>query len=104
MKKLSVIIGAFFALLAAQAQTTVFGEGKLTIKAVAKNAVRVQYTTTGESSILDQLPDWIYVKHDEVTATDLKTEIDPSHQTLSIKDKQGRNNKSSSHKRTTRSL
>ena len=90
MKKLSVIIGAFFALLAAQAQTTVFGEGKLTIKAVAKNAVRVQYTTTGESSILDQLPDWIYVKHDEVTATDLKTEIDPSHQTLSIKDKQGR--------------
>ena len=90
MKKLSVIIGAFFALLAAQAQTTVFGEGKLTIKAVAKNAVRVQYTTTGESSILDQLPDWIYVIHDEVTATDLKTEIDPSHQTLSIKDKQGR--------------
>ena len=90
MKKLSVIIGAFFALLAAQAQTTVFEEGKLTIKAVAKNAVRVQYTTTGESSILDQLPDWIYVKHDEVTATDLKTEIDPSHQTLSIKDKQGR--------------
>ncbi len=90
MKKLSVIIGAFFALLAAQAQTTVFGEGKLTIKAVAKNAVRVQYTTTGESSILDQLPDWIYVKHEEVTATDLKTEVDPSHQTLSIKDKQGR--------------
>ena len=90
MKKLSVIIGAFFALLAAQAQTTVFGEGKLTIKVVAKNAVRVQYTTTGESSILDQLPDWIYVKHDEATATDLKTEIDPSHQTLSIKDKQGR--------------
>ena len=90
MKKLNAIILAMFTMTVAPAQTTAFGEGTLTIKAVAKNAVRVQYTEKDEPSILDELPDWTYIKHDEVSSPDIKAEVDPSHQTLTIKDKYGR--------------
>ena len=90
MKKHVAILLAMFTTLVAQAQTTTFGEGKLTIKAVAKNAVRIQYTTSEKTSILDEIPDWAYVKNDEVANPDIRTEIDPIRQTLFIKDKSGR--------------
>ena len=86
------MILALFTLSVAGAQTAAFGDGKqkLTVKAVAKNAFRVQYTTTESASILDELPDWAYVKHDEIAHPDIKAEIDPAKQTLTIKDQQGR--------------
>ena len=86
------MILALFTFSVAGAQTAAFGDGKqkLTVKAVAKNAFRVQYTTTESASILDELPDWAYVKHDEIAHPDIKAEIDPAKQTLTIKDQQGR--------------
>ncbi len=49
--------------LSLSAKTIPFGNGQLTIKTVAANAVRIQYTQ-GETT--NNLPDWLYVKNDEV--------------------------------------
>ena len=43
---------------------TPFGKGQLKVSKVARNAVRVQYTT--DDAKANDLPDWLYVKHDEV--------------------------------------
>ena len=67
---------------------TPFGKGRLTVSKVARNAVRVQYTT-GDIQASD-LPDWLYVKHDEVERQDISTQIDAQGQTLTIKDKNGK--------------
>ena len=56
---------------------------------VARNAVRIQYTE-GVNSQLSDLPDWLYVKHDEVENQDISTQIDAQGQTLTIKDKNGK--------------
>ena len=99
MNKLSVSILFLFASFAVQAQVTV--KRQLTVKAVAKNAVRIQYqaqqSTTplnllpakGEVKEGTALPDWIYVKHDEVADADIKAEVDEAQQTVTIKDKSG---------------
>ena len=47
--------------------------GHLTIKKVARNAVRIQYQ---DKTVKDTLPDWLYVKHDEVAKCDVKVEKD----------------------------
>ena len=60
-------------------------EGQLTVKKVARNAVRIQYT---DGQVENDLPDWIYVKHDEVANSDLKVEV--KGQRLVIKDKNGK--------------
>jgi len=60
-------------------------EGQLTVKKVARNAVRIQYT---DGQVENDLPDWIYVKHDEVANSDLKVEV--KGQCLVIKDKNGK--------------
>ena len=73
--------------LTAQAQQP-FGKGRLTVKHVARNAVRIQYTE-GQPQQSD-LPDWIYVKHDEVKQSDVKVDIDARRQKLTIRDKAGR--------------
>ena len=67
---------------------TPFGKGRLTVSKVARNAVRVQYTT--DESRKSDLPDWLYVKHDEVERQDISTQIDAQGQTLTIKDKNGK--------------
>ena len=67
---------------------TPFGKGQLTVKKVARNAVRVQYTT--DESRKSDLPDWLYVKHDEVESQDISTQIDAQRQVLTIKDKNGK--------------
>ena len=48
----------------AWAETVPFGKGQLTVKYVARNAVRIQYDEGGV--LPEQLPDWSYVKTDEV--------------------------------------
>ena len=60
-------------------------EGQLTVKKVARNAVRIQYT---DGQVENNLPDWIYVKHDEVANSDLNVEV--KGQRLVIKDKNGK--------------
>ena len=70
-----------------QAMTKPFGNGRLTVTIVARNAVRIQYA---EGEVKDDLPDWIYVKHDEVKSRDIKVDVDAKHQVLTVKDRKGR--------------
>ena len=65
---------------------TAMGQGSLTVKKVARNAVRIQYQ---EQASTDSLPDWLYVKQDE-TACDLQVETDEAAQTLRIRNREGR--------------
>ena len=67
---------------------TPFGKGQMKVSKVARNAVRIQYTT--DDAAKDDLPDWLYVKHDEVKRQDISTQIDAQRQTITIKDKNGK--------------
>lgn len=58
---------------------------KLTVSYVAKNAVRVRYA---EPKSETTLPDWLYVKHDELKKADITAVVKGN--TLTIKDKEGR--------------
>ena len=69
------------------AETIVFGKGTVKVKYVAKNAVRIQYSEGQKDS---DLPDWLYVKHDEVAKPDVRVSADKSGQLLTVKDKKGR--------------
>jgi len=75
-----------FVCMTLQAKTFPFGKGQLSIKTIAPNAVRIQYS----ESVADQgLPDWLYVKQDEV-AGDLSVDVDNKKNTVTVKDKNGR--------------
>ena len=80
-----------FVCMAALAQSADSGKGRLTVKNVAKNAVRIQYTTplASEGSGED-LPDWLYVRHDELAKCDLTVRRDADGQGVTIQNKQGR--------------
>ena len=65
---------------------TPFGKGSLTVKTVARNAVRIQYS---EGSAKSDLPDWLYVRHDEVTSQDISVSIDAAQQTIKVCNQQG---------------
>ena len=80
MKTVFISIVLFSVGMMAQAQ------GNLTIKKVARNAVRIQYQ---EREVTESLPDWVYVKQGE-TACDLQVEADAETKTLTIKDQSGR--------------
>ena len=67
---------------------TPFGKGRMKVSKVARNAVRIQYTT--DDAAKDDLPDWLYVKHDEVKSQDISTQIDAQGQTVTVKDKNGK--------------
>ena len=54
-----------------------FGKGHLTVTKVARNAVRVQYTT--DEAKVNDLPDWLYVKHGEVESNDISYQVDTEH-------------------------
>ena len=79
-KKLILIV-ALMMFLAIKAEA-----GVLTIKKVAHNAVRIIYQE-GEDS--NNLPDWLYVKHDEVDNCDVQIEVDNVSQKVTLKDKNG---------------
>lgn len=76
---------SFFILLAVLGQGLVT-QAQLTVKKVARNAVRIQYQK-GETT--DTLPDWLYVKHDETDQCDLQVETEGQAKTLTIKDRDG---------------
>jgi alpha-D-xyloside xylohydrolase len=65
---------------------TPFGRGSLTVKKVARNAVRIQYS---EGEIKSDLPDWLYVRHDEVEHQDISYNIDAARQTVKVCNQQG---------------
>ena len=60
------IIASFFQYAAAS--SIPFGKGHLTVKKVAKNAVRIQYAETEKA---DLFPDWAYVECQEVESDDI---------------------------------
>ena len=66
-----------------------FGKGTLNVRQVARNAVRIQYSESAASEPKVDLPDWLYVKNDEVKSRDITVEVDDAHQTVTIKDRQG---------------
>ncbi len=63
----------------------VSAQEKLTVTYVAKNAVRVRYAGPKAKNTL---PDWIYVKHDELKKADITAAVKGN--ALTIKDKQGK--------------
>ncbi|MBQ7427127.1 MAG: glycosyl hydrolase family 31 [Prevotella sp.] len=65
---------------------TPFGKGSLIVKPVAKNAVRIQYS---EGAAKSDLPDWLYVRHDEVKQQDISFSIDAAQQTVKVCNQQG---------------
>ena len=64
-----------------------FAGGTITIKPVARNAVRIQYSETDEQNTL---PEWIYVRNNEVSDCNLKVVIDRKRQVIKIKDARGK--------------
>ena len=93
MKKLNFLLILLFVLLpaflsaATKTIKTDFAKGTITIKPVARNAVRVQYA---EGNVQNTLPEWIYVRNDEVEDCNLKVVVDKKRQTLRIKDARGK--------------
>ena len=57
----------------------------LSVTYVAKNAVRVRYANKASKS---DLPDWLYVKHDELKQADITAVVKGN--TLTLKDKTGK--------------
>ena len=86
MKRIIAILIVCFSVQTVFAQQP-FGRGKITVQQVAHNAVRIQYT---EGDVQNELPDWIYVKHETVKSNDLNVTLDKKHQRLFIKDKSGK--------------
>ena len=56
-----------------------FGKGTLNVRQVARNAVRIQYSESAASEQKVELPDWLYVKNDEVKSRDISVEVDDAH-------------------------
>ncbi len=67
-------------------QSYPFGKGRLTVKNVARNAVRIVYDEGAKSD----LPNWLYVSNDGVRKCDVTVGVAPDHQTVVVKDRQGR--------------
>ena len=60
---------------------------QISVQPVARNAVRFRYAEKASKS---DVPDWIYVKHDNVKAKDLKVDVDQQNRIVKIKNKNGK--------------
>ena len=87
MRKTFLLLLTLLLCLTAQAKTVKFGKGQVKVTTVAKNAVRIQYF---EGTLVDTLPDWLYVKHNEVESNAISVNVDARQQRLTVKNKQGR--------------
>ena len=87
MRKTFLLLLTLLLCLTAQAKTVKFGKGQVKVTTVAKNAVRIQYF---EGTLVDTLPDWLYVKHNEVESNAISVNVDARQQWLTVKNKQGR--------------
>ena len=79
--------GFWLLAVSSHAQTR-FGNGQVTVRTVAHNAVRIQYTE-GEL-VSSDLPDWLYVKHGTVKSRDVQVKVDARHQQIVIKNRGGK--------------
>ena len=88
MKRILISFFTFcFAMSVVAQQNVSFGKGRLTVKKVARHAVRIQYA---EAEVNNDLPDWLYVKHDEASDCDVSVNIDAQRQRLTVSDKTGK--------------
>lgn len=87
MRKTFLLLLTLLLCLTAQAKTVKIGKGQVKVTTVAKNAVRIQYF---EGTLVDTLPDWLYVKHNEVESNAISVNVDARQQRLTVKNKQGR--------------
>ena len=86
MKRLFYIALTTLLSIPAMAGEVSFGKGTLSVRQVARNAVRIQYY---EQKPTSELPDWLYVKNDEVSSRDVTVDVDEVRQTVTVKDRQG---------------
>ena len=61
-------------------------KAQISVQPVARNAVRIRYAENASKS---DVPDWIYVKHDNAKAKDLKVDVDQQNRIVKIKNKSG---------------
>ena len=64
-----------------------FGKGRLVVRNVAPNAVRIQYQI---GAAPDTLPEWLYVSRQEVKDCRVAVDVDAASQTVRVKDAAGR--------------
>ena len=86
MKRLFTLL-LTLAAIATWAQTP-FSNGTITTRIIAPNAVRITYSEG--TTPTDPLPDWIYVKNDEVNDAHISVTVDKRKGTVSVNDKNGK--------------
>ena len=89
MKRTSILLLLLLvSRLAVQAVEEPFGKGRIIVRQVAHNAVRIQYKEGAEAH--DSLPDWLYVRHEETSGDDIRVKVDPKTETVEVADRDGR--------------
>jgi len=87
MKKIFLTILTAITCLSASAQEVPFGKGTIVVKHVANNAVRIQYV---ENQSTEKMPEWLYVKDQEVKKGDISVHVDAEKQCVEVLDKSGK--------------
>jgi alpha-D-xyloside xylohydrolase len=87
MKKILFALCAAICCQCALATEYSFGQGKLVVKKLAANAVRIQYV---EQAPAEALPEWLYVKDQEVKSNDISVRVDAAKQQVEVLDKSGK--------------
>ena len=87
MKKILFVLCAAICCQCALATEYSFGKGKLVVKKLAANAVRIQYV---EQAPTETLPEWLYVKDQEVKSNDISVRVDAAKQQVEVLDKSGK--------------
>ena len=86
MRRLFYLCIATLLAIPSMAGEVVFCNGTLSVRQVARNAVRIQYW---EQKANSDLPDWLYVKNEEVSSRDVTVDVDEARQTVTVKNRQG---------------
>lgn len=87
MKKIFLTILTAITCLSASAQEVPFGKGTIVVKHVANNAVRIQYV---ENQPTEKMPEWLYVKDQEVKKGDISVHVNAEKQCVEVLDKSGK--------------
>ena len=87
MKKLLIMLCAVLCCQSLLAEDFQFGNGKLIVKKLAANAVRIQYV---EQAPAETLPEWLYVKDQEVKSNEIAVRVDAAKQQVEVLDKNGK--------------
>ena len=88
MRRLVLLCVAALLALTMMAETVDFGRGRLTVRQVAHNAVRIQYEEGATAA--NELPEWIYVEGQGAGGKcDVKVNVDAQRQVLTICNRAG---------------